>query len=168
MMRATRMTRFASYGYGGHTRPTTPKYIDKPGIWGVAGGPAKDTLARRVDFYRLLLMTKIGRATAPFKTKRVVWFWRKLTVRVWKTTVLTIVLICMLMIGNIWIMMVFHAYQIGPSTPVLERKVREHRVSKQIMQMVRERERELSGQQEQNAAEGIANTRTAMSAQQQK
>ena len=164
MLRRTRCTRMSNFGFGGHTTPTRPKYIDKPGYWSVSGGPSKDTLARRIDFYRLLLMHKIGKLTAPFKTKRVVWAWRKLTVRLWKASVLTLVFICMLLIGNIWIMMVYHAYQLGPSTPVLERKVREHRVSKQIMQMVRERERELAGTKEQYEAEGVLEQRRAKDA----
>ena len=52
----------------------------------------------------------------------------------------------------------------GPSTPVLERKVREHRVSKQIMQMVRERERELTGTKELYEAEGVLEQRRAKDA----
>ena len=36
----------------------------------------------------------------------------------------------------------------------VERKVREHRVSKQIMQMVRERERDMAGHEEELMADG--------------
>jgi hypothetical protein len=164
MLRRTQTYRLSNYGFGGHTTQTRPKYIDKPGYWSVSGGPAKDTLARRIDFYRLTLMHKIGKMTAPFKTKRVVWAWRKLTVRVWKATVLSLVFFALLLIGNIWIMMVYHAYQLGPSTPVLERKVREHRVSKQITQMVRERERELAGTKELYEAEANLEQRKAKDA----
>lgn len=128
---------------GRHTLPTMPKHIDKPGLWGAKGGPPKDTLARRWEFYRNVAMHKIGTLTAPFKTDRVRWGWRKLQVRVWKGTVLVIVGLSILMVGNMVAMMAYQAYTVGPSTPVLERKVREHRVSKQIIQMVRERERDV-------------------------
>ena len=56
------------------------------------------------------------------------------------------------MMLQLWIMVTYHAYAVGTSTPVLERKVREHRVSKQVLQMVRVRERELSQEAELEAA----------------
>jgi hypothetical protein len=151
-MLRTSIARFSSFGFQQHTVITKPKYTDKPGYWSRDGGPAKDTLARRFDFYRLLILHKIGRVTAPFRTKRAVFIWRTLQARVWKTTVLTIVFISMLVTGNLWLGMCYHAYTIGPSTPVLERKVREHRVSKQILQMVRERERDLQDTRDSSAA----------------
>jgi hypothetical protein len=155
-----RRTRVARVGFGrNHTAPTFPKYIDKPGVWGPAGGPHKDTLARRWEHSRLSISRKIGTLTQPFRTKKAVWLWRRLQARVWKTTVLCIMLFSVLMIGNIWIMMVYHAYNIGPSTPVLERKVREHRVSKQIVQMVREREQELVVSKEQTDAAAVLEMR---------
>lgn len=136
---------------GRHTAPTPPKYADLPGIWGPRGGPPKDTAARRFDFYRLVLMHKIGKLTAPFKTERVKWMWRKLQMRLWKGSVLVIVSLSALLIGNMIIIMLYQAYSVGPSTPVLERKAREHRVSKQIVQMVRQTEKDLT--QEQDRAE---------------
>jgi hypothetical protein len=167
MLRGTRFARMSRYGFGSHTVPTQPKYLDKPGLWSVSGGPPKDTLARRVDFYRLLFLHKIGRMTAPFKTKRVVWAYRKFTTRLWKGTVLTLVAFILLLSGNIWVLMVFHAYQMGPSTPVMERKVREHRVSKQILEMVRGRETELARARETQEAERTLQQRDALSAQRQ-
>ncbi len=140
---------------GRHTTPTQPKYVDKPGLWGARGGPPKDTLARRWEFYRLVVMHKIGNITAPLRTDRVKWAWRRLQVRVWKGTVLTIVVISMLMLGNMIMIMAYQAYAVGPATPVLERKVKEHRVSKQIVQMVRERERDMVQQKEKAEAEHV-------------
>lgn len=52
----------------GHLAPTPSKYTDKPGMWGPGAGPAKDTLARRVLFYRMLFMNKIGFLTKPLRT----------------------------------------------------------------------------------------------------
>jgi hypothetical protein len=126
-----------------HTKPSPPKQIDKPGMWGPQGGPPKDTLARRWEFYKVVAMHKVGKATRPFRTKQAIWAWRKFTTRVWKGTVGCLIVICGLLLSNMWLSMVYHSYSIGPSTPVLERKVKEHRISKQILQMVREREREI-------------------------
>ena len=39
--------------------------------------------------------------------------------------------------------MLYSAYTVSPSTPILQRKAHEHRVAKQIMTMVREREGEM-------------------------
>eukprot|EP00758_Cryptobia_borreli_P017789 Tbor_TRINITY_DN6223_c0_g2::TRINITY_DN6223_c0_g2_i1::g.1851::m.1851 len=130
--------------YRGHTSQTQQKFIDKPGLWGPLGGPPKDTLARRMYFYRILLFNKIGRITRPFRTNQARWVWRKIQLRVWKTSVFTIAFIIMILIGNLWCIFVYHAYAVGPTTPVLERKVREHRVSKQILGMVREKEKDIS------------------------
>jgi hypothetical protein len=68
--------------------------------------------------------------------------WRRFQLQAWKTSVMTLVFVSLLLYGNAWLSFVYHAYAVGPTTPVLERKVREHRVSKQIMQMVREREKD--------------------------
>ena len=126
----------------GHTAITQQKYSDRPGIWGPTGGPPKDTLARRVLFYRMLVFNKIGRLTQPFRTPTARWMWRRFQLQAWKTSVMTLVFVSLLLYGNAWLSFVYHAYAVGPTTPVLERKVREHRVSKQIMQMVREREKD--------------------------
>ena len=142
MLRRTTVCAF----YRGHTSVTPPKHIDKPGIWGPLGGPPKDTLARRTHFYRMVLMNKIGRITKPFRTNKARWVWRKLQLRVWKTAVFTCAFIIFIMTGNLWFTFVYHATALGPSTPVLERKVREHRVSKQILQMVRENERDVAAE----------------------
>lgn len=144
MLRITR-SRFLARG---HLTPTPPKQADRPGMWGPGAGPHKDTLARRTLFYRMVLMNKIGRITKPFRTPRARWIWRKTQLHVWKASVMTMVFISLLLFGNAWISFVYHAYAVGPTTPVLERKVREHRVSKQIMQMVREREREVETETE--------------------
>lgn len=115
-------------------------------------------------FYRMLMMNKIGRLTQPFRTPRARWVWRKTQLTVWKTFVLSMVFICAILFGNIWLSFVYHAYTVGPTTPVLERKVREHRVSKQIMQMVRERERDVVQEEEVNKArQTIAEQRKATS-----
>lgn len=132
----------------GHVAPTPAKYSDRPGMWGPGAGPVKDTLARRTTFYRMVLFNKIGRLTKPFRTNRARWIWRKTQLQVWKTLVMTMVFVCVILFGNAWLTFVYHAYTVGPSTPVLERKVREHRVSKQIMQMVREKERDVTQEEE--------------------
>lgn len=139
----------------GHLAPTVQKYSDRPGMWGPGGGPVKDTLARRTMFYRMLAMNKIGVLTRPFRTNRARWIWRKTQMQLWKTFVMCMVFMCVVLSGNIWLSFVYHAYTVGPSTPVLERKVREHRVSKQIMQMVRERERDVSQEQQLDGAKKV-------------
>ncbi|EAN78732.1 hypothetical protein, conserved [Trypanosoma brucei brucei TREU927] len=145
----------------GHLAPTPSKYTDQPGMWGPGTGPVKDTLARRSMFFRMLVMNKIGRLTKPFRTNRVRWIWRKTQLQLWKTFVMTMVFFSAVMFGNIWLSFVYHAYTVGPTTPVLERKVREHRVSKQVLQMVRERENELLAEEELAAAkEAIAAQKT--------
>ncbi|EPY29110.1 hypothetical protein STCU_02749 [Strigomonas culicis] len=144
MLRRTFCTRMNR----GHLTPTPSKYSDRPGMWGPGAGPVKDTLARRTLFYRMLVMNKIGRLTKPFRTNRARWVWRKTQLQLWKTFVMSMVFICVVLFGNIWLSFVYHAYSVGPTTPVLERKVREHRVSKQIMQMVRERERGMSQEED--------------------
>lgn len=136
----------------GHVAPTPSKFTDRPGMWGPAAGPVKDTLARRVLFYRMLGMNKIGRLTKPFRTNRARWLWRKAQFKMWKSFVMLMCFLCIVLSGNIWLTFVYHAYTVGPSTPVLERKVREHRVSKQIMQMVREHERDIAQEDDLNQA----------------
>ncbi|ESL11548.1 hypothetical protein TRSC58_00698 [Trypanosoma rangeli SC58] len=136
----------------GHLMPTPSKYSDRPGMWGPGAGPPKDTLARRSMFFRMLVMNKIGRLTRPLRTNRVRWIWRKTQLQLWKTFVMSMVFMCVILFGNIWLSFVYHAYTVGPTTPVLERKVREHRVSKQILQMVREREKEMVREEELEAA----------------
>ena len=131
-----------------HTLPTPAKHLDKPGFWGPTGGPAKDTLARRVYFGRLRLLAEIGKLTKPFRTKKSIWMWRRFQTRVWKTTVAVLALSVLIMLGNVWILMLCYMQDTRPSSPALERKVREHRLSKQIMQMVRERERDLANETE--------------------
>lgn len=140
MLRRSQVSRF----YRGHTSATQPKHIDKPGVWGPLAGPPKDTLARRTYFYRLVLFNKIGKLTKPFRTNKARWIWRKTQLRVWKFTVFVCASISFILIGNLWFTFVYHATAVGPTTPVLERKVREHRVSKQILQMVREKERDVA------------------------
>lgn len=147
-MRVSRISRLQR----GHIEPTPPKFVDKPGIWGPTGGPVKDTLSRRTLFYRMVLMNKIGRLTKPFRTPKVQWAWRKLQLRAWKTSVFVILFMCLLCVINLWVSFVYHAYAIGPTTPVIERKIREHRVSKQVLQMVRERERDITQESEIQAA----------------
>lgn len=128
----------------GHLAVTRPKNSDRPGMWGPSTGPNKDTLQRRTLFYRMVLMSKIGRLTKPFRTPRARWVWRKIQLHVWKSCVMTVIFVALLLFGNAWLSFVYHAYAVGATTPVLERKVREHRVSKQILQMVRERERDVT------------------------
>ncbi|TPP55336.1 hypothetical protein CGC20_39685 [Leishmania donovani] len=142
----------------GHLAPTPSKYSDRPGMWGPGAGPVKDTLARRTMFYRMLVMNKIGFWTKPFRTNRARWIWRKTQMQLWKTMVMSMVFICVILFCNIWLSFVYHAYTVGPTTPVLERKVREHRVSKQIMQMVRERERDITQEEEVEKARAIIDT----------
>lgn len=143
----------------GHLAPTKPKYSDRPGVWGATGGQAKDTLARRWEFYKFVSMHKIGQVTKPLRTKKAVWMWRRFQARLWKTTVFTLMGISLLLLGNIWCLLAYHAYSVGPTTPVLERKVREHRVSKQIMGMVREREKELVSAKEEQEATDVLKAR---------
>ncbi|CAD2222217.1 hypothetical protein AGDE_01471 [Angomonas deanei] len=151
MLRRTNVSRLGR----GHLAPTPSKYSDRPGMWGPGAGPVKDTLARRTLFYRMLAMNKIGRLTKPFRTNRVRWIWRKTQLQLWKTFVLSMVFICIVLFANVWLSFVYHAYSVGPSTPVLERKVREHRVSKQIMQMVREQELEVVQGEDLNEAKRV-------------
>lgn len=124
-------------------------------MWGPGAGPVKDTLARRTLFYRMLALNKIGSLTKPFRSNRARWIWRKTQLHVWKTFVMTMVFFCLVLSGNIWLSFVYHAYTVGASTPVLERKVREHRVSKQIMQMVREQERDIVQAEDITTAEKV-------------
>lgn len=128
--------------------PTAPKHSDRPGMWGPSTGPNKDTLQRRTLFYRMVAMSKIGRLTKPFRTEKARWAWRKVQLHTWKASVLTIIFVALMLFGNAWLSFVYHAYAVGATTPVLERKVREHRVSKQILQMVRERERDVTREHE--------------------
>lgn len=142
---------------GNHLKPTYPKHSDKPGMWSATAGPQKDTLARRVNFYKWVSMAKIGKFTAKFKTKENVWRFRVFQARLWKGTVICIVALSAVLMGNIWCLLAYHAYSVGPTTPVLERKVKEHRISKQIMGMVREREKELTREKElEEAAANLA------------
>ncbi|RNC37461.1 hypothetical protein TcCL_NonESM13371, partial [Trypanosoma cruzi] len=99
--------------------------------------------------------------TKPFRTNRVRWIWRKTQLQLWKTFVMSMVFMCLLLFGNIWLSFVYHAYTVGPTTPVLERKVREHRVSKQILQMVREREKEMVKEEELDSAKKLIEAQKA-------
>jgi hypothetical protein len=142
-----------------HLKPSAPKYSDKPGMWGPNAGPNKDTLARRWEFGKFVSMKKIGELTAPFKSKENVWRFKVFQARLWKGTVIFLVSLSVILMGNVWCLLAYHAYSVGPSTPVLERKVKEHRISKQIMSMVREHEHELTIEKElaeatQNLASG--------------
>jgi hypothetical protein len=148
MLRRTQPTRLLVP----HTKPTQPKHMDKPGVWGPAAGPDKDTLGKRMYFYRIKTLMRIGQLVSPFKTKKAVWLWRRTQTRVWKVSVFILVCSALVAMGNLWVLMMFYSTNVGPSTPTLERKVREHRLSKQILQMVRERERDLVTEQEQMAA----------------
>jgi hypothetical protein len=147
-----RRTSVAGFG-GNHLKPTLPKYSDKPGMWGPSAGPQKDTLARRWEFYKLVTMKKVGQIMAPIKTKDNVWRFRVFQARLWKGTVMFLVALSALLLGNVWCLLAYHAYSVGPTTPVLERKVKEHRISKQIMGMVREREMELTRDKEMQEAQ---------------
>ena len=149
---------------GNHLKPTAPKYSDKPGMWGPNSGPQKDTLSRRWEFLKFVSMKKIGQLTEPFKTKESRWRFKVFQARLWKGTVIFLVSFSMILMGNVWCLLAYHAYSVGPSTPVLERKVKEHRISKQIMSMVREHERELTVEKE--LAEASKNLATAGSAKQ--
>jgi hypothetical protein len=131
-----------------HTVITRPKFSDKPGMWGTHGGPPKDTLARRTEFYRKVFFNRVGKLTKPFRTPTVKWIWRRFTWNLFRASVAVMMFTCAAMILQIWIMVTYHAYAVGKSTPVLERKVREHRVSKQVLQMVRTRERDITQQAE--------------------
>jgi hypothetical protein len=131
-----------------HLKPSAPKYSDKPGMWGPNSGPNKDTLSRRWEFGKFVSMKKIGQLTAPLKSKENVWRFRVFQARLWKGTVIFLVSLSVILMGNVWCLLAYHAYSVGPSTPVLERKVKEHRISKQIMSMVREHERELTVEKE--------------------
>lgn len=74
---------------------------------------------------------------------------------------MTVVFFALLLFGNAWFSFVYHAYAVGATTPVLERKVREHRVSKQILQMVREQERTVSKEFELEEAQKNISLQTA-------
>lgn len=134
--------------FGNHLKPSVPKYSDKPGMWGPNAGPVKDTAARRWEWYKTVAMKKIGKLTAPLKTRENVWRFRVFQARLWKGIVIFLVSLSVLLLGNVWCLLAYHAYSVGPTTPVLERKVKEHRISKQIMGMVREQEKHLSLQKE--------------------
>ena len=139
-----RRTSRVKYGFIS-ARPggNTAKHSDAPGLWGPDGGPAQDTLARRFEFGKKVLSFKIGKLTAPFKTQRSLWIFRRVQARLFKLCVMIMFASGMFLLGNVWMLVISHAMVVGSSTSVLERKVREHRVSKQIIGMVREREREL-------------------------
>ena len=141
--------------------PTPPKHSDLPGVWGPAAGPQGDTLARRYEFGKYLVLHKVGQLTAPFKTRKVVWVWRRFQARVFKVSAFLLVSAAVFIAGNVWILLVSHGSVVGSATPVLERKVREHRVSKQIITMVREREKELTVELEQSDAERLLKAREA-------
>lgn len=142
---------------GRHSLPTAPKYSDKPGMWGPDAGPMKDTLSRRARFWKIISMKRLGQFTGMFKTKENVWRYRVFQARLWKGSVFFLMGFSLLMMGNIWCMLAYHAYSVGPSTPILERKVKEHKISKQIMGMVREREMEINRELEETKAhEAIA------------
>ena len=158
MLRCSRINRV---GGRGHLTPTRPKYTDRPGVWGPQSQKEGDTLARRWEFYRFVLSQKFGKLTAPFRSKKAVWTFRVWQTRVWKTTTLCLIAFSFLLMGNIWCLLLYHAYSVGASTPVLERKVREHRISKQILGMVREREKDLTIINEQDAAKAVLASRKA-------
>jgi hypothetical protein len=144
----------------GHLAPTQPKHTDRPGVWGAQGGdPRKDTLAKRWEFAKFISMNKMGKLTKPFRTKKAVWYFRIAQARAWKSFVFAIAGFIVLLIGNIWCLLLYQAYSVGASTPVLERKVREHRISKQILGMVREREKDLTLGAEQAAAHKVLDAR---------
>ena len=128
-------------------------------MWGPSAGPAQDTLARRYEFGKFVVMHKIGELTAPLKTKKVVWAWRRLQARSFKLSAYVLVASAVFIAGNVWVLLISHASVVGSSTPVLERKVREHRVSKQIITMVREREKELTQELELSDAERMVKAR---------
>ena len=58
---------------------------------------------------------------------------------------MSIIIFCIaLTAANLWLSFAYHTLAVGSTTPILERKVREHRVSKQVLQMVRDKEKELA------------------------
>ena len=146
------MLRRSAVAKNRHTIVTQPKYADKPGLWGPTAGPYKDTLARRTEFYRKVFFNKVGKLTKPFRSQTAVWIYRRCSFHMFRALVMSMVFLSAAMMLQLWIMVTYHAYAVGTSTPVLERKVREHRVSKQVLQMVRVRERELSQEAELEAA----------------
>ena len=129
---------------GSHTAPTPPKHLDKPGLWSATQGPYKDTAGRRARHLHIKVMGNIGKLTKPFRTVKTKIMWRKFTNRVFKSTVGILVFLTLCVWVVTMVTVVFYAQaKAGPSTPQLERKAREHRLSRQIIQMVREREREI-------------------------
>jgi hypothetical protein len=147
------MYRSSVRGLNRHTITTVPKYTNKPGVFGTHGGPRVDTLARRIEFNRRLFFHRIGKLTKPFKTPTVTWMWRRLTWNLFRAGVAVLLFIIAAMALQIWLMVTYHALAVGQTTPVLERKVREHRVSKQVLQMVRTREREITDDAETSRVE---------------
>jgi len=131
--------------------PHFSKMTNRPGKWGTQGGPPADTFSRRLEFFRIITLNRIGKMMQPFKSPRAIWFYRKAQARLWKTAVGVLIASALFVGGNMWMMLAYNAYSVPVATPVLQRKAREHRVSKQIVTMVRERETELY--EEQAAAE---------------
>lgn len=155
MLRSTRIWKGKvgpSTGYRGmsaHTAPSQPKYLDKPGMWNNNVGPQKDTVQARMAYARIKTSQSIGMLTKPFRTPKAKIVWRKFTNRVFKSTVFSLVFLTAAIIIMIIVTVVFYANsKNGPSTPTMERKAREHRLSRQIIQMVREREREIHTEHE--------------------
>ena len=137
------MLRLSTVRRVGHTSPTPAKYSQLPGMWGVEAGPQQDSLSRRLFFYRKVFFRRIGQLTAPFKTPRVKYIYRRTRFHLFRTSILTMATVGIALFLHVIISMMYHQYTVGTTSRNLERKIREHRVSKQVLQMVREREREI-------------------------
>ena len=146
-----------------HTVASIPAYHKMsriPGKWHPREGPPGDTLARRIYFYHRVLMARIGNLTAVVKTPRSRYLFRKMQARLFKFTSLTLALFCVFTFGCLWMIVAYNAFAAGPPTAILQKKTREHRVSKQIMTMVREREADLAQKQHETEARQIIEQRT--------
>ena len=142
--------------------PNYAKLTNRPGKWGAMGGPPADTFARRVEFYRLITLSRLGKLMQPFKTPRGIWLYRKAQARLFRMAVGCLAFLALFQGGTMWVLLAYNAYAVAPSTPVLQRKAREHRVSKQILTMVRERESEIfEAQSDADAAKIVASTKDA-------
>ena len=128
-----------------HTFPVP--YFDKmtrmPGRWGSLQGPPRDSLGLRIAIVQDRVLSGLGKLTKPFRTPRMVYIYRKLQARVFTMVVGTLMILIVLQIFTFFILMLYSAYSVSPSTPILQRKAHEHRVAKQIMTMVRKREAEI-------------------------
>ena len=140
-------------------------YFDKmtrtPGRWGAHEGPPRDSLGLRMRYVRERILTSVGKLTKPFRTPRAVYLYRKIQTRIFTAFIATLVIFIALQVISFFVLMLYSAYSVSPSTPILQRKAHEHRVGKQIMTMVRKRELEIAQELSEAEAKQLIHDRDA-------